>query len=228
MGVILFDRRIAVLHSDRQSSLVTGDGGSCTAEVDQTDLAVFQHQVVRADVTVDQPFFMQRGQRTEQRFDHIKQFFWRDFAAFLFDQFFQRGTFYIFHDNVGRVVFFKEVAHGNDLRRLVHQSHGLCFLQEAFLSILVNVFRANVHADVLGRHGVTCRFINREVFLDRNFQTQNQVSANVCNAEAAFAKESTNQIALLQNRARRNMVFQWGVCAFCQSALLAHTVFIGL
>ena len=54
-------------------------------------------------------------------------------------------------------------------------------------------------------------------FLDGNLQIQTQIAGNIGNAKAAFSQDTTEQIAVHQDRSRRNMVRSRLISAGSQS-----------
>ena len=218
LALILLDRRIAVLEGDGHG-LVAGQGLPRAAEVQQAHRAVLEHEVIRADVAVDEALFVHGAQRAKERFDQAQQLLGLDAAALLAHQLLEGGAVQVFHDDVGGVVLLKEVADADDLGRLVHLGHGPGLGEEAEPAL----FEAPLHAGIGAHAEALLRPAGNErrgvILLDGDPKLQPQVAADVRDAESPFAQDAADQVAVHQRRLRRQVVRRGRVGSSGQAAL---------
>ena len=179
---VLLRRGKAVLEHDRQRGLLHRNPGS--PEIDQLDLTVVaQEDVVRADVPVDDSLPVQRSERiTDDRADSDRAFPLQRGAL---DLRFQRVTAQIFHNDIGRSVFFKIFPHLHDIRDRMELHHILCLVQKARIA-LPKFFRpfSRIEDDLLAA-GNAVGNAGWEIFLQCNRTRKLFVVGAVCNAKAA-------------------------------------------
>ena len=218
LALILLDGRVALLEGDGHGFGAPG-GFPGAAEVEQPHGSPLKHQVVGADVAVDQTGGMDGAQRGKQGLNEGKQLSGRDPPAALGGQLHEIGALHILHHDIGGVVGLEIVADHDDLRLLFHARHGAGLVQEA-LEPLVIILRLGSHpADHrqggLGEPGDP---VDGEIFLDGHFHFQTEIAADVGDAEAALAQGAPDQIASSQDRAQRQMVGGGRVRALGQPA----------
>ena len=135
LGLVLLHRGVALLEGDSEGLGAPG-GLPGTAEVQQTDLAVLQHQIVRGDIPVDEPIFMHHAQRPEQGLQQGKELLGGDAASPLLHQIVEVGALDVLHDDIGGVVGLEIVPNSYDGLLLVHAGHGPGLAQEFLLAPL--------------------------------------------------------------------------------------------
>ena len=174
------------------------------AQIQQNQLAVRpHHDVVRADVPVDNAVLMDLRQRLHDRGHEFDAAVKVHGAVLL--QFFQEGlALDEVHDDVGRFVLDENRFHPHDAGNAPKLCHFPGFLQEtveAFLSAGFSHHGAAPHhggvslpADHTGAHGI--------VFLDGDLLLQQQVKADVGDAKTALTQHFAHEVLSLQNRSR--------------------------
>ena len=222
--LILLDRRVTVLERDGHGLSALGRFARA-AEVQQSDAAALEHQVVGAYVPVYQPRLVHRAQRRKQRLYHVQQLARRYAAAALGDKLLEGRAVHVLHDDIGRVVQLEEIAHADYLRLLIHARHRPGLVEEAAFALLIAARRSRIAADRQRDLRMPCDPVRREIFLYCDLKLQPKVTAYVGYAEAALAKHAAYEIAVHQHRPRRDMVRQRRVASRCEPAARAAAVF---
>ena len=114
--------------------LRAGNTAGCT-EVQQLHTAAREHNVVRADVAVDNTLCMDPLQRAHHGQQQVKRLLHGQ-LAFTLQIGRKRLALEIFHDDVSRVVFFKKIAHIHDACLTGELRQTARFAQEALASLL--------------------------------------------------------------------------------------------
>ena len=201
-------------HSFSSTSRLPG-----AAKVQKTHHAVFQHQIIRTDVTVDEAGSMHGIKRAKEGFNGGKQRFRLDASAILFDPGLEGRPLHIFHDNVGRTMFLKVVAHRDDLRLLFHPGQGARLVEKALLAPLEALVLFAPKLGHMQRHlrhpGYS---VGGKIFLDSHPQLQPQIQANIGDAKAALSQGTPHKVSPQEHGARRKMVGQRRVGTLQQSA----------
>ena len=178
------------------------------AKVDEPHLPVFQHQVIRGDIPVDQAPLMQGGQGPEQGLYHGEELLGGKPAAPLGHQFGEGGALDVFHDDIGGIVGLEEVPHADDDLLLIHLGHGPGFVEE-FLLAPLKAFPGRAYAvarQLRGYGGVAAGLVHGIIFLDGHLKLQPQVAADVGDAKTTFPQHPAHQVTVHQHGAGPQMV----------------------
>ena len=208
--LILLNGGEAVLQGDGHGLVPLG-GLPGAAEVQQPHRAPLQHQVVRANIPVDQARLVHGLQGGKEGFDHVQQLAGGDAPAPLGHQLLEGGAVHVLHDDVSGAVGLKKVPHADDLRLFVHLGHGPGLVDEAVLPLLIAPCGAGIAVHRQGYLGVAGHPVGGEVLLDGHLEFQPQVAADIGDAEAALPQHSAYQVTLHEHGARRQVVGQGGV-----------------
>ena len=205
--LILLDGGVAVLEGDGQG-LVPVLAFPGAAKVDEPHLPVFQHQVIRGDVPVDQAPLVEGGQGPEQGLDHGEQLLGGKPPAPLGNQLGEGGALDVFHDDIGGIVGLKEIPHADDDLLLIHFGHGPGFVEELLLAPL-KAFPGGAYAiahQLRGDGGIAAGLIHGIVFLDGHLELQPQIAADVGNAKPAFPQHPAHHVTIHQHSAGPQVV----------------------
>ena len=203
--LVLLDGRVAVLERDGHGLVALGRFARA-AEVQQPHGPALQHQVVGADVAVDEPRGVHRAERGKERLDHVQQLAGGDAPAALRHEFLECRAVNVLHDDIDGVVGLEKVAHGDDLRLFVHFCHRPRLIEEAPAALVVVPLRARVAVHLLRDVRVARDPGGGKIFLDGDLQLQLQVAADVGDAEAALPQHAAHEIALHEHGAGRQVV----------------------
>ena len=108
---------------------------------------------------------------------------------------------HVFHDDVGGVVFFKEVLDPDDLGHIGEPGQGLGLPEEPGAAIIKQVPLAALQAgDLQGTHMVPGNKVVGVKFLNSHRGIQIQIPAQIGNAEAALAQDPAHQVLPPQHR----------------------------
>ena len=157
-------------------------------------------------------FLVKSVQCAEQRFHDPEKIFLQDPACLLLHYVGKGISLYIFHHNVSGIVLFKKIPDPDDHLMFFH------FCQDArFIKILFHS-----PAVVSGLH--TCQGIDFEscgyipgavfygkIFLYSDSDLQYEVISYISDTVSPFPKDLPEQVALLQDRARRELTRQRGI-----------------
>ena len=172
------------------------------AEVQQQDLPVLtDHQVVRADVTVHDPFFMHPLQIVDHRQQKPQALLCVHDCASYNEVFFERYSVDILHHDIGRIVFIEHVPHAHYGIQASHSGGFLCFLDESLAAFFQGRpcaagAPAHLGAAALSAHRSSCR----EVLFDAHGRPQCLVIADIGEAESSLAEHPADHIPLAQDR----------------------------
>ena len=177
------------------------------AEIHQLESSVFQlHQVVRADVPVDDPHLVHRLHGPEHRAQPREQVRSGD-RAVLGSQFLQGLPLQKLHDDIGGVVLRKMVLHPDDLRDLVQLRHGLGLPEELLPAFLIGgLVSRGVAGHIQGDRDLPAHQEGGEVLFDGHPLVQHRVPAQIGDAEAALSQDASHPVAPVQKAAGRNMM----------------------
>ena len=173
----------------------------CRAQIQNLYLAVRrQHQVVRADVTVDKASLMHLLHGLNGGKENGFSLFPRQRAG-LFQPRFQRFALHEVHDDVGCLVFLKKIPHPYHVGDIVHFGHFPCLFQEHLRTVLFRLL--GLHTGVPRQSpgaGIPADLTGRVVFLDGDLPFQRDIPADVGDAEAALTQHPADQIFPREDR----------------------------
>ncbi len=119
----------------------------------------------------------------------------------LFQVLFQRLPLNKFHDNVGGIIFLKQIQHLHHLKDFTHLGHFPGFLEEHLLAVDPG------HSGLLGiiplqsiaGTGVAAHLPGGIILLDRHLPLQRQIPANIGDAKAALPQDLADQVFTVQD-----------------------------
>ena len=216
--LILLNGRIAVLEGDGHGGVAAG-GLPGAAEVQKAHRALLQHEIIRADIPMDESQRVHGAQGAKERLENGEELLRRDAAAALIHPGFEVRAVHVLHDDVRRFVLFKKVPDADDLRALVHLGHGARLVEEPRLPLL----EALGHFSGKLRDAVGClchsgHLIRGEEFLNSHPQLQAKIIANIGDAEAALPQDAPHQIPSQENGAGQQMMGQGRIGALGEPA----------
>ena len=127
MAAVLLHRGVAVLEHDGKAAFVRELARR--AEVEQLDLLSDQHDIVGADVAVDQTLGVDLPQRTEHGHQQAYRVVGRN-VAHLLEIALERDAVEVFHDDVDGAVLLEEIAHRHDACLVGEFGEGAGFSQK--------------------------------------------------------------------------------------------------
>ena len=169
------------------------------AEIQQHGLIDFmaQHDVIRADVAVNNAALMNLIQREHDRL-HLAVGILPLKTAGALDHMRQRRSCDIFHDGIDGAVGRERVVHLNDVGDVLHVCNHPSFVQRPLAALCKLVAHAGKR---LQRNGIprAGHHFPREILLDRHPAGQIHVKTDIGNAESAVAQHLADQILPFQN-----------------------------
>ncbi|MPM70223.1 hypothetical protein SDC9_117176 [bioreactor metagenome] len=132
---ILFFRRVTGLEHDGETAVAAVGIVPRRAEVEQLDVAFLgDHDVVRADVAVDDARAVHFRKRAHERLHHIEHGCGGELSARVREHLLERFTLDELHYDIRGVVLKEEVLDCHDTRQAVELGEALCFVHKAVAS----------------------------------------------------------------------------------------------
>ena len=178
------------------------------AKIHELDRSVFQeHQVVRADVPVDDPLFVHGGHGSDHRLHHKEQVLCGT-GALLLSDLLKGLALQKFHDNVGGVVLREVVQHPNDLRDLLQGRHGSGLPQKLLPALgVLRLPRRGVAGHVQRDSGFPLEKYGGEILLHGYPALQLDIQAQIGDPKPSGAQRPPQEIPLLEQCSRRELTF---------------------
>ena len=179
---------------------------SCRPKINQFQLSIFiKHQIINADITVNQSRFVNITQGMNHRFHQRKHLLAWHFSIFP-DIITHPCAFDIFHHNVRRTVFLKEIAHRDDTRQFHKTRQTSRLFQKIFFSLFKLQFTfsfVNLKRPCLRPLFFSCGNPTRKIFFycDRNHQ--HNVPRHISNPKSPFSQHFSKKITFIQAGAKR-------------------------
>ena len=134
LGAVLFFRRKSTLDGNRYR-IFRQFHISGRSKIDQFQLPIFvKHQIINADITMDQPGLMNVAKGMDHRFHQCEHFFSRHLSICA-DVISHSRTLDVFHHDIGRMIFLKEITHRDDTRQFHKTGQTSCLFQKIFFSL---------------------------------------------------------------------------------------------
>ena len=223
LAAVLFFRGVAGFQNHRKALDVGLGDLPCRAEVQQLGAPVPQHHdVVGADVPVDDAAGMDMLQRADDRQQQVDRLGGGQAAVFL--QIVLEGhPVQEVHDDVGGAVFLAEIPHPHDAGLLIEAGQHPGLAQKLFLVFVEGVpMGAQGGEDIGGGFMVPVDIPGHVEFLDGDFQVQHGVAPGVGDAEAAFPQHPAHLVPLFDEGAGHQVVGQHHIAACIKAAVPAH------
>ena len=203
-GEIHLHRGKAPLDDQRLRGAAALDHRFHRAEIQQLRRAAFgDHDVVRADVPVDEAAGMDLRQRFRDGGQQLHRLPVVRFFRELFQIGGQRDALHEFHDDIGGVVLLKIVLHPHDVGDIVQPRQRLRLVDafadaggKALLEVL-----GGIAADDAGPDRFTPYEARREILLDGDPDLQGHIIPGVGDAEAALSQRPADDVPVFQNDA---------------------------
>ena len=122
-----------------------------------------------------------------------------NFPAALFQICFEAHAVNIFHDEIGRAVFFKIVLHRDDIGGALQLGKNFCLLQKPFHAILVVLLHPSGQGHAVAV-SVPCGQSGGHIFFDGDLDFQSQIIPQIGDAKAADAQNLSHQVSAVQDR----------------------------
>ncbi len=205
-SLVLLNGGEALFQGNRHGEISARRPG--TSEVHQANRSMFQHQVVRGDVPMQQALFVHGPQGFKQGLQHREQFLRGQPASLLPDPVLKTDPVHIFHHKIAGGVFLKEVPHRHNLGLFLHPGQDAGFFQKALQPLLVPL---GLPCTQTGDHPERVRTVSdnrlcRVVLLHRHPEIQPQIPADVCDSEAPFSQYPADQVSVMEYRSRGQVV----------------------
>ena len=207
LAAVLLLRRVPRLQNHRQTLRVIVRCLPGRAEVQDADLAALgQHDIVRADIAVDDPGFMDVFQRDHSRHQKIQRLFPVHGAVFV-QPVLQGPAVQILHDDICRLVFLEIILDADDAVFLAEfrEHHGLAVKLLAVFPERLRLF-PNAGDDVKRHCSIPVDETGHIVFLDRHTCIQDLVPALVGDSETAFSNDPPDLKPAVQYCSRRQLM----------------------
>ena len=206
---ILFLWSITALDDHRDALRGSHGSGRNTvrrAKVQQFDLSIFcDVNVIRCDIPMDDPLFMHFVQDRQKRYHDLTHLL-RAHHTIPFDQRLDRIPFDIFHHQIGSIILFKGMIHGDDGTLFSKQRQPLRLHAKTLPSLFKQFPTILVidHDPLL--MCVSPGQMHRQIFLDRYLLTQKGIPANVGNAKTSIAQHVPNIETIVEQRSGQQLI----------------------
>ena len=131
---VLFFRRKSSLDGNRYRIFRQFYISGCP-KINQFQLSIIvKHQIVNADITIDQSCFMDITKRMDHRLHQRKHFISRHFSICP-DIISHSCTLDVFHHDIGSMIFLKKITHRDDTRQFHKAGQASCLFQKIFFSL---------------------------------------------------------------------------------------------
>ena len=206
---------------------------TCSPEIQQDRVPVFDHDVIRRDIPVQDVFLMDPAQCCQHRIQQSQQFPFRDLSPFLCHGF-QGLTVHILHHDIGRPVLAENMVGMDHIRQLVQLPEGNCLPVKEVQALAVGLpasFRHRQHfafadfrpCDIPIQLPAGDQAIGVKL-LDGNDLLHVQVKGFIGDAKATLAQHRPDLVAGTDDRARMQRFLDPRVFAFLIAAV-THTAF---
>ena len=114
---------------------------------------------------------------------------------------FQRFAFHEVHDDIGRLVFLKNIPHPHHIGEIVHLGHFSGLFQEHLHTVLPCLpgLLVGIPCQIPGA-GIPADLTGGVVFLDGDLPLHGKVPADIGDAEAALTQHFSYDVSAVQNR----------------------------
>ena len=200
LSVVLLRRRITALQQYRLRHLriLLSQIRTRRAKIQQLHSAICSHhQIVRRDIAVQKPFFMDVCQRQHDRPEHFECLIKGWHLSVLLQPASKRNPLHILHDQIGGLIFLKIIPRLYDTRHIQKRSKNTRLPQEAVPSLCkIRPIRLLHDPDtsILRPPGKG----RRKVFFDHNLLSEQLILRQIGNAEPALSQAAAHPIAPVQ------------------------------
>ena len=220
---VLLLRGKALLEDDRHLAFLVGII-ACRAEIHQLQLAALcQHQVIGADVAVDNALGVNDAQ-TAHDGQHQRHQLLQLKAAARIDVVLEGLAVEELHDDVGGAVCLEVIQNIHDTLFLGERSDVLRLKQEALDALAEKNLSALRHNDSRGLLVGAVRRTRGIKLLDGDALGERGVQTDIGDAEAAFSENLAHQITSRQHGAAQQVIRRIGTlsCRVVKAAVAAH------